>query len=72
MEVTIAEAARLIGVSERTIRRRPHNGELRGSQVSNAGGFAWIVEIPDDLPEDNPGYEENAATAALIARWRPR
>jgi excisionase family DNA binding protein len=68
MEVTISEAARLLQVSERTIRRRLHNGELRGSQVSNPGGFAWMVEVPEDLPGGSPGPEEKVTTAALIDR----
>jgi hypothetical protein len=65
MEVTIAEAARLFKVSERTIRRRVHIGELQGRQVSNSGGFLWMVEVPDHLPDDNPGHDE---TGALISR----
>ena len=68
METTIAEAARLLQVSERTIRRRLHNGELKGSQVSNPGGFAWMVEVPEDLPGVSPDHEEKAATMALIDR----
>jgi excisionase family DNA binding protein len=68
MEVTISEAARLLRVSERTIRRRLHTGELQGSRVSNSGGFAWMVEVPEDLPRDSPDSGEKVATATLIAR----
>ena len=68
MKVTISEAARLLQISERTIRRRLHTGELQGSQVSTSGGFAWMVELPEDLPGDSPDSGEKAATAALIAR----
>jgi excisionase family DNA binding protein len=68
MEVTIPEAARLLQVSERTIRRRLHTGELQGSRVSNSGGFAWMVEVPEDLPRDSPDSGEKVATATLIAR----
>jgi excisionase family DNA binding protein len=68
MKVTISEAARLLQISERTIRRRLHTGELQGSQVSTSGGFAWMVEVPEDLPGDSPDSGEKAATAALIAR----
>jgi excisionase family DNA binding protein len=69
MEVSIHEAARLLGVSDHTVRRRLRNGELKGMQVANAGGFAWVVHLADDLQEDNsssPG--EVAALKALIAR----
>jgi excisionase family DNA binding protein len=65
MEVTISEAVRLLRVSDRTIRRRIRNGELRGRQVSNPGGFAWMVEVPDDLPEGLPSPDENGATALI-------
>jgi excisionase family DNA binding protein len=68
MKVTISEAARLLQISERTIRRRLHTGELQGSQVSTSGGFAWMVEVPEDLLGDSPDSGEKAATAALIAR----
>jgi excisionase family DNA binding protein len=62
MEVTIAEAARLLKLSERTVRRRLHSGELKGSQVASPGGFSWIVELDDPPPEDSP------VSAALVSR----
>jgi excisionase family DNA binding protein len=68
MEVSIPEAARLLGVSEHTVRRRLRNGELKGTQVANAGGFAWVVHLADELREDNnssPG--EIGALKELIA-----
>jgi excisionase family DNA binding protein len=69
MEVSIEEAARLLGVSTHTVRRRLRNGELKGKQVANAGGFAWVVQLPDDIgPVDSPSAGEIAAMKALIAR----
>jgi hypothetical protein len=68
MQVTIPEAARLLRVSEHTIRRRLRSGELKGSQVDSVGGFTWMVEIPDDLPGDIPPSGEMAAMKALVAR----
>ncbi len=69
MEVSIDEAARLLGVSSHTVRRRLRNGELKGTQVANAGGFAWVVQVPDDVGQvDNPSAGELAAMKALIAR----
>jgi DeoR/GlpR family transcriptional regulator of sugar metabolism len=62
MQVTIPEAARLLRVSERTIRRRLTSGQLKGSQVSSPGGFSWVVELDDPPPEDSP------VSAALVAR----
>ena len=50
MDVTITEVARRLGISERTVRRRLHNGELSGRQVATPQGFVWTVEVPDDGP----------------------
>jgi transposase-like protein len=52
MEVTITEAARRLGISERTVRRRLHNGDLPGRQLATPQGFVWTVEMPDDVPSD--------------------
>jgi predicted transcriptional regulator len=53
MDATITEAAEHLGVTERTVRRRLHNGELRGRQITTPQGFTWIVELPDSTPYDN-------------------
>jgi transposase-like protein len=50
MQVTITEAARRLGISERTVRRRLHNGDLPGRQLATPQGFVWTVEMPDDTP----------------------
>jgi hypothetical protein len=72
MQVTIPEAAQLLRLSEYTIRRRLRTGELMGHQVTSPGGFAWMVEVPDDLAEDAPMEScdsgEMAAMKALLAR----
>ena len=69
MEVSIPEAARLLGISEHTVRRRLRSGELKGTQVANAGGFAWVVQLPDGVGQvDNPSAGELIAMKALIAR----
>ena len=72
MQLTIPEAARLLRVSEQTVRRRLRSGELKGSQVSSVGGFAWMVDLPDDLAQDrqvdNLETGEIAAMRALMAR----
>jgi excisionase family DNA binding protein len=69
MEVSIPEAARLLGISEHTVRRRLRSGELKGTQVANAGGFAWVVQLPDGVGQvDNPSAGEPIAMKALIAR----
>jgi hypothetical protein len=68
MQVTIPEAARMLRVSEHTVRRRLRSGELQGSHVASVGGFTWMVDIPDELLIGNPASGETAVTALLIAR----
>jgi helix-turn-helix protein len=68
MQVTIPEAARMLRVSEHTVRRRLRSGELQGSQVASVGGFTWMVDIPDELLIGSPVSGETAVTAMLIAR----
>jgi hypothetical protein len=41
------EAARRLGVSVATIRRRLHSGELQGFQEPTSQGFKWLVEVPE-------------------------
>jgi hypothetical protein len=53
MDVTITEAAGQLGVTERTVRRRLHNGELTGRKITTPQGFTWIVELPDSTPQHN-------------------
>ncbi len=72
MQVTIPEAAQLLRLSEYTVRRRLRTGELTGHQVASPGGFAWMVEVPDDLAQDAPvescSSGEMATMKALLAR----
>jgi hypothetical protein len=68
MQVTVPEAARLLRVSEHTIRRRLRSGELQGSHVTSSGGFLWMVNIPDELLMSSPPSGETAITAVVIAR----
>jgi excisionase family DNA binding protein len=68
MRVRIAEAAKVLRVSEHTIRRRLAKGELTGVQVAmGTGGFQWMVDLPDELQEDSPECGEIAALRELIA-----
>src|SRR5919106_5981994 len=63
MRVTIAEAAQILRLSERTIRRRLQVGELTGSRMTSPGGYTWLVDVPDEAP-----IGESDRTEALIAR----
>ncbi len=66
MDVTITEAARRLGISERTVRRRLHNGELQGRQVSTPQGFVWIIATPDDQPNGKAADGELEALRELV------
>jgi hypothetical protein len=68
MHVSIPEASRLLRVSENTVRRRLKNGELKGHHVASVGGFAWMIELPDDLVQDAPESGEMAEMRASMAR----
>jgi excisionase family DNA binding protein len=50
-QVSIDEAARLLGVSQDTIRRRIRNGELKAHQETRPQGYVWRVILPDKEPE---------------------
>ena len=41
------EAARRLGVSVATIRRRLHSGELQGFQEPTSQGFKCLLEVPE-------------------------
>ncbi len=66
MQVTIADAARLLRVSEHTVRRRVRNGELPSSQVDTPQGFIWMVELPDGVSPDSPISGDLATMRELI------
>jgi hypothetical protein len=66
MQVSVPEAARLLRVSENTVRRRLRSGELQGNHVASSGGFLWMVEIPDELRVENTDSGEMTAMKALV------
>lgn len=43
----MADAARILGVSLDTVKRRVKRGELVAAQERTARGFRWVVELPD-------------------------
>jgi len=62
-KVSIGEAARCLGVSTDTIRRRIGKGELTAHQEPTPQGFRWEIELePNDQPLN--GHEGN--TEALV------
>jgi hypothetical protein len=68
VKVTVPEAARMLGVSEHTIRRRLRSGDLQGRQVASVGGFTWMVEVPEELQVENADSREMTAMKALVSR----
>jgi uncharacterized protein YlxW (UPF0749 family) len=50
--VPVIEAARFLGVSEETIKRRIRRGELNGQQQPRPQGYVWMVDIPVDIPKE--------------------
>ena len=68
--LSLAEAARALGVSEKTARRRAKAGQLEARQVPTAHGPAWQVRVPGAVPDaggvDSPGTQ--AATVLELVR----
>jgi excisionase family DNA binding protein len=70
VQVTVAEAARLLGVPEKTVRRKIRTGELPGAQVNTTQGVRWMVELPDGPPDQDHHSEDCAALREVIAVLR--
>ena len=56
--VSVAEAARRLGVSGQTVRRKLLAGELLGEQTPNTrgSGWRWRVILPDEAPASGAPY----------------
>jgi hypothetical protein len=63
--VSMAQAASCLGVSVDTIRRRLHRGELQGKQKPISQGFAWLIEIPDEVIEAG-GRQDSSQPGARL------
>ena len=67
-EVTIAEAAKCLGMSIDSIRRRIAKNELKARKVTSPHGEIYLVELPDDAapaPAVTEAKEDN--TVAIEA-----
>ncbi len=64
--VPIAEAARRLGVSVDTVKRRLRNGELQGHKQPGRGGFSWLIELEGSSPSNNWGNASANATDASV------
>jgi DNA-directed RNA polymerase specialized sigma24 family protein len=76
-EVTIAEAAKRLGMSIDSIRRRIAKEELKAHKVPSPHGEIYMIELPDDIAappaaedkdkEDNPvALEAMRKTIAIL------
>jgi excisionase family DNA binding protein len=65
-KVSIAEAARRLGISQDTVRKRLRLGELAGEQVRAPGGFRWLVELPGENAE--PQGQGETPQEGLLAK----
>ena len=65
MELPVAEAARHLGLSTRTIRRKLHDGELSGRQLSTPQGFVWMVELADE----QGSYDGEVVALTIVICW---
>jgi predicted Rossmann fold nucleotide-binding protein DprA/Smf involved in DNA uptake len=65
--VSMTQAASCLGVSVDTIRRRLHRGELQGKQKPISQGFAWLIEIPDEVIEECRRKDSSQPAARLEA-----
>lgn len=61
--VPLREAARRLGVSADTIRRRLKSGELHGEKHRGRQGDAWLVAVPPESPT-SPARKEAPLSAA--------
>ena len=67
--VPIPEAARVLGVSIPTVKRRLKRGELAGERERTPSGFKWLVLLPlaegaESPPPESPGPPTGESPAA--------
>jgi hypothetical protein len=73
MRVSIEEAARLLGVSTYTVRRRLNSGTLAGDKEPMGKNFRWWVILPDEVGLATRGDEEGDLVALLrseLEAWK--
>ena len=67
-EVTIAEAAKCLGISTDTIRRRISKGELQARKVPSPHGDQYMVEIPDEIYAASQDNNDNCAEIDILRK----
>ncbi len=66
MQVSISEAARILGLPEKTVRRRVRGGELPGTQTATPQGYRWTVEVPDEVPDQEKEVGEQGEHGSMM------
>jgi hypothetical protein len=69
-EVTIAEAAKCLGKSTDSIRRRIAKGELKARKVPSPHGEIYLVELPDDATPGTPVAEDEEDNTIAVEAMR--
>jgi|GEM_PF-7080880 len=52
----LTQAAKALGVSPTTVRRRVADGQLAGQRQPHRGGFRWLVLVPTEGDTDDEGH----------------
>jgi hypothetical protein len=66
--ISAADACRVLGISDRTLRRRVQAGEIDGEYVARPQGSVLYVRLPQAATEAAAGGEQAAIVAALLER----
>jgi len=69
-EVTIAEAAKCLGKSIDSIRRRIAKGELKARKVPSPHGEIYLVALPDDAAPAAPSPEDKQDNTVAVEAMR--
>lgn len=62
--VPLKQAAKRLGISTDTVRRRIKSGSLEAEKRATPQGGEWWVTLPDDAPGEDPDTMQEAGDAA--------
>lgn len=65
MWMSISEAARALGISPDTVKRRMAAGQLLSKQEQRPQGYRWLVEVPDDAVGVDAGIQEESESGTV-------
>jgi hypothetical protein len=60
--VTVPEAARRLGVTEDTVKRRLRKGELHGERKARPQGYIWLAWLPEEEVDPDSTVTGTAAS----------